>query len=156
MHIDCKIWLHFLWKIKKGKKEKETGVILKSGEVITQRMFSLFVRLLYILGNNWACTFKPSIPYMAGVASVFHIFPLSYSFFSFPLFLSSFFSFFFSFFFESTTIWTRFSRVQLPSYGPHIYRRIRLHTVHPCTPTHAPPYLYMHPTICPFLRHLSS
>ena len=92
---------------------------------------------------------------MAGAASVFYIFPFPFSFFlffssfSFSLSLSS-----FLFFFKSTTIRTRFSRTQLPSYGSHIYRRIRLHTVHPCTPTHALPYLYMHPTIFPFFRHL--
>lgn len=139
------VWLNCL-----KKKKKNLRVILKSRKVITQRMFHPPpVQRPYILGNNWACAFKPSIPYMAGAASVFRIFSFPFHFFLFFSPFSFFFPFLFFFFlfFKSTTTIprTRFSRAQLPSYSPHIYQRIRLYTVHPCMPTHAPPYLYMHP-----------
>lgn len=135
------VWLNCL---KKKKKKKNLRVILKSRKVITQRMFHPPpVQRPYILGNNWACAFKPSIPYMAGAASVFRIFSFPFHFFLFFSPFSFFFlSFFFSFFFLSRRRLSHGhgSRVLSFLVTAHIFTNVFdcTRSIHVCPPTHHP------------------
>lgn len=133
------VWLNCL-----KKKKKNLRVILKSRKVITQRMFHPPpVQRPYILGNNWACAFKPSIPYMAGAASVFRIFSFPFHFFLFFSPFSFFFlSFFFSFFFLSRRRLSHGhgSRVLSFLVTAHIFTNVFdcTRSIHVCPPTHHP------------------